>query len=377
VGNSQLYTTLGFDDKDYSTTENVNFEVSSIIFIPNYIAQDQEIEDYRVIRPRRCSTACNTNCVNQVCKATDRFFGYLNIGAPLKIDDSAIVSLTNINMFKPVINFVPQAESTPTFTDYLVSLDFDVNAYFSSSFTQNQNVIFAITNENKEEYLNLSNADVFPTEITSESSIALVIDRDGKLQLNHGYISWEKAAQVLDLQLGEKSVKDFSRIYISIRISYSDSESRVLIIADDIEYVFSMGSTSKNSPLNLFSLIYNHPSISNLNLNIIQPRLDTDVQKHAVAHLAIDYPSKLCESINSEGTCKNCVYPEFSNTGFCTYCATGYHLINGVCVKSEQLSSLTLAIDLKAQLQTQNLNLKAHLQAPDANLSLNTRIGLP
>ena len=91
----------------------------------------------------------------------------------------------------------------------------------------------------------------------------------------------------------------------------------------------NVGSHSVGSPVNFFSLVYTHPELEKVDLNIHNPRLANDMLYNAKEHNQVVYKENTCEFLDCN--CKTCYIPNKTKEAFCLRCKKGFKYFEGSC----------------------------------------------
>ena len=88
-------------------------------------------------------------------------------------------------------------------------------------------------------------------------------------------------------------------------------------------------------PLELFSLdtlVYTHPAVSTMRINVENPRLIYEYTNYYLGKSQdlTTYPSKKCKVNN----CIKCSFVFTSNFLICDRCESGFYLVNNLCMKN-------------------------------------------
>jgi len=325
---SQHLINLGFEDTDLQLDENVNFEIYGITINYNTVISDSQIDQLRLTKPRKCRTPCQTACIDRVCPPGQRIKESEEIGDILK--GTAIKSeitnkyLSNVPLFRPILDYKP----SQTFAYYLISFDLDVQAYLQNSYTKNNKILFLLHNMKKIEYDDLSMNDLIDDSLI-ENGVISVVNKNDELYITRGRIPWANLVDTDSIPLGGKTIKDFSRIYISLLVDTLDTSLRVLVLADEEQFVVGLGARTTIAPLSYHTYVYNHPAIKSVKLNLHVPRFHLDLKENAQIHLNTVYTSRLCSS--ADENCARCHNEENSFTLYCLACRKDFKFFDSKC----------------------------------------------
>jgi hypothetical protein len=99
--------------------------------------------------------------------------------------------------------------------------------------------------------------------------------------------------------------------------------------------------------LTFFSLVYHHPAIDKINLNVHNPRTDWDLAENGSIHTSTVYATNNC--ITADQNCAVCTVPESSFQAFCLKCKSGWSYFNGGCnAKSRTTNDVSISVNNSA-----------------------------
>jgi hypothetical protein len=337
--NAVVYIKLGFEDKLLSTTDNVSLEYSNIMFTPKDI--DRKVfELFRTKKPLACRTPCKFSCINRVCPTENRILNTLNIGNILSgskdiKQDKDLLYLSKLPLFRPVYS---DSGINQSFNYYLISFELDVNAFLSSKYNANKDILLALMNDNRKEYESLSMNDLIPNNMGSLGSLTIKYE-DGRLYIDSGYLPWTQELDRAEVPLN-RALNEYTKVFFSFLIDTSAKTNRMYVVADNVSYTKKIGTIGFAAPISYYTMIYNHPVLTKINLNLNSPRFDFDLAENAKIHLETEYPSNYCTYAGAN--CQHCDVSEMNGMNYCLKCKDSFVFYRQSCVSSYYQSQKNL-----------------------------------
>jgi hypothetical protein len=322
----------GYPDTTLDCTDNVSFELSYMSFMPNYLLIGEAAKIFKPVQPNLFFKPCMKPRVNMVCQEKDRLRTPINIGditsgvEVIKSNDPKDLSyLDNIPMFRPLYLDPPYAQS---FLFFQISFTLDVNAYLSSAYSANKDVLFVIHSNNKPDFETMSMNQAIPDSLARLGSLSLVNNK-GVLTIYNGYVPWSNTVSSFEIPLGGKSLSAFSKIYFSILFDNIKRSTRLVVMADDLLFNLDVTKNSFAAPITFNSLVFSHPVLNKLNLNLYNPRLVKDISENAQSQMKTVFKENTCEF--ADKNCKTCLLKENSKESYCLACKDGFVFYEGKC----------------------------------------------
>ena len=311
-----------------------SFQVSSFLFTPNWFAKDSiELEQYRLKEPPKCSNKCTKACDNNnLCPLEAYISTDINVGDAFADDDLKdkfdADSLKKSSMFRTLDDFVVDNLGTLVWTEALISFDIDTNQYLTSKYTTNKNILININNNPKSALKSLTMNDVVPSESLQYAVLGLELVNNGcKFYLGSSAV----ANTINNYNINFPSLAAFSKINVNVFLDTKNSIAKITVYIDDLRTFYDITPSYPLETLNLKTLIYSHPSISNVRFNVQNPRYVYELNNYYIGKSQdlTTYPSNVCGS-----DCVKCSYEIPSQTMLCTRCPKNYKLVNNQCLKS-------------------------------------------
>ena len=331
VFNSEKYATAKIGFVTNSKDIGYQFELTSLIFTSGWIPQDSiQLEMYRIKTPRKCTYRCLKNCdKNNLCP----FDAYLKNDiiiteskiAKIELDPA---SLQQLKMYRPINHLVPINEGNPIWTDVLFSMEIDMKALLSSTYKVNSKMIINVHNSKLANYRNLTMNDIIPNENVQFGLLSVT--------LNDGFTFFIGSSHITNLvssyDLGLDDIKALTKVTLNIYVDSRRRRARITVYLDDLKTFFEIKSVY---PLELFSLdtlVYTHPAVSTMRINVENPRLIYEYTNYYLGKSQdlTTYPSKKCKVNN----CIKCSFVFTSNFLICDRCESGFYLVNNLCMKN-------------------------------------------
>jgi len=246
---------------------------------------------------------------------------------PNIIQDPSLDYLSQISLFR---NVFENYTKNHMFNYFLISLDLDVNALLSSPYTTNSNIIFLLSNNRQfignTQYYN----DLISQNMIDSASLVLML-QDNSLILTGGNKLHQNVYYQYKISLGGQNVSQFSKIYLSLLVDTDNAIARMTVVADNL--LIPQTYNAHMLPLFFDSQIYTHPSLGELILVLVNPRLEVDYWTHGNEHFESQYPTSDCTSGNTE--CNICGYSVVTETAYCLSCRDGYQWYNNGCLAND------------------------------------------
>jgi hypothetical protein len=231
-------------------------------------------------------------------------------------------------MFRTLDDFVVENLGTLVWTEALISFDIDTNQYLTSKYTTNKNILININNNPKSALKSLTMNDVVPSESLQYAVLGLELVNNGlKFYLGSSAV----ANTINNYNINFPSLAAFSKINVNVFLDTKNSIAKITIYLDDLRTFYDITPSYPLETLNLKTLIYSHPSISNVRFNVQNPRYVYELNNYYIGKSQdlTTYPSNACGS-----DCVKCSYEIPSQTMLCTRCPKNYKLVNNKCLKS-------------------------------------------
>jgi hypothetical protein len=316
---------FGFDDEDTLTQQNVSFSIFGLMFNEN-LSINEKIESFRINDPRECYL-CKGKCIYGICDSSFREQNSITIGDIYTA--SEITSVEDIEkessklfLFRQLIN--DKKYHVQSFSRYVFSLQIDVDSYLSSKYNVNKNILLCITNDNKDLYEEMKLSDLIPSNTYRFGVLSIVYEK-GHLILYRGYLPWTGSVNGLEIPLGGKTLKEYSRI--NIILQFTREISRILVSADDVIFAQDIESTYNSESINPKSLVYTHPSIYNVKLNLFNPSIDVEYRQDESHYIPKE--RNYCKKIDPN--CNMCINMDNSITPYCISCLPGFNYFREEC----------------------------------------------
>jgi hypothetical protein len=216
-----------------------------------------------------------------------------------------------------------------SFSRYLVSLEFNVDSFLSSKYIANKDVLLCITNDNRKEFENMKMSDVIPSNVYKFAALSVVYS-EGNLYIHRGYLPWEATVNLLPIPLGGRPLKEISNLYIIIQCSRE--MTRIIAGADDMIFGVDLDNINSSESISTKSLVYNHPSLNSVKLNLHNPKIEVDYKENIKQHLSRSEPgsNKLCGLV--ESNCDTCANLDNSINFYCISCYPGFVFFRNQCL---------------------------------------------
>jgi hypothetical protein len=304
-----------------------SFEVATFVFTPNWYPTDTALSNlFRIRRPINCESKCKTMCdKNVLCPQNQRFLTQINLP-----DQSiqGVKQLCDVPLFRNLTSFFGSTVlSAPAFNKYLIGFELNIPAYQSSTYNTNKNLLVNINNEIEDCDLDLTN--VLPDRLIKYGVLSVEF-RGNALRFYIGGSRANTYAAYYDFVFDSNNFKGITRVSVEFYVNARENHGKLSIYIDDLRASFEIKTIYPPQPITRDVIIYTHPSVSSLRLNVHNPRFNFDFYYNIFKKsFANHYSSNLCRSRNN---CEKCSIIPKSTALFCDRCANGFKMIGNLCL---------------------------------------------
>jgi hypothetical protein len=302
-----------------------SFEVSSFVFLPNWYPNDSSlVQLYRIRRPNNCESKCKTVCdQNNLCPQNQRFLTTINLPPqvlPKEICDAPL--FRNLTTY-----FGDNTLSSPSFNKYLVAFELNIPALQSSTYTANKNFLININND-------VPNCDndfsmVLPDNVVKYGLLTAEY-RGNALRFYIGGSKDNTYAAFYDFVFESNNFKGISKVNVEFFVNAQENYGKLIIFIDDLNASYEIKTVYPPQPITRDTVIYTHPSISNVRVNVHNPRFNFDFYYNILQTAwGTTYASNLCRS---RAHCEKCSIIPQATSLYCDRCVKGYKMINNMCL---------------------------------------------
>jgi hypothetical protein len=178
--------------------------------------------------------------------------------------------------------------------------------------------------------------DLKMTNLIPESAFKFGIfsiqERNGVLKAYMGSNQSNNFVNSVDITF-RGGIKAYKKIYISILFDSYRKFTKMYAIADDIMVPFDITLANAPQMISLTSMIYNHPAITNIRLNVVNPRFDYDFENYYYqSQMFTDdrITSGICSS--NDKNCSKCIFVTADNSLSCNKCVNSFKLVDTICL---------------------------------------------
>jgi len=173
-------------------------------------------------------------------------------------------------------------------------------------------------------------SDVIPDNFI-KFSVASMTVQPGVIRLYLGGNKPNSYIKNTDFKFKSSVFLKLSKLVGQLYIDGANKIAKLKISIDDLSALYEISLQYIPGSINMNTLIYNHPAVNNVRVNVLNPRVNSDTQKYIVdtGLWSRSYSTDLCKSFKN---CQKCLYVPNTKLS-CTRCAKGYQLINNICYK--------------------------------------------
>ena len=315
------------------------FEVSSFVFSLNFLPKDTStIALYRVREPRNCESKCKSMCTcDLICPANMRIDSEINIPNT----DYGVTSVAhNPNLFNntPLFRnltseFGVDKSAAPSFSNYLIGFEINIVELQTSSYTSNKNMLININDQT--DVCNLKLNDVIPDSHIKYGLLSVEY-RGNAIRFYIGSSRADSYSSYYDFNFNSNNFKGISRINVQFLVSSYHNFGKIMIYIDDFRSSFEIKTVYPPQLITRDLMVYTHPSIRDVRINVHNPRYNFDFYRNIFAKsYALNWTSNLCKSRNN---CQKCSIAPKSTSMNCDRCHRGFQLIDNSCLDETSLN---------------------------------------
>ena len=302
-----------------------SFEISTFIFLPNWYPTDTTlISLYRIKVPSNCESKCKTACLkNGLCPPKDRFISQINVPNVILPKELCSVPLyRNLSTY-----FGNSTLSAPSFHTYLIGFEFNIPSFQSSTYKTNKNILINLNND-------VADCDNDLTYVLPDNviryGIVTVESRGNALRFYLGGSKANTYAAYYDFVFESNNYKGITKVNVELLVNSIEKTGKLVVYIDDLRASYEITTIYPPQPITRDTVIYSHPSITGVRINVHNPRFNFDFYYNIFSKTyGSTYPSLLCRS---RSHCEKCAIIPKATSLFCERCAKGYKMINNMCL---------------------------------------------
>jgi len=288
------------------------------VYNPNYFPADSAAyETYRIRKPVNCEARCGTKCDrNGLCPEKSRSAKQISI-PPSKG--------TLFQEVKPYFAIGKEAVSSQTYKKYLLGFDVNMQAFLTSKVSANKNILFSMSNHSGASKLKMT--DIIP-DSTIKYGVISVEYRGNALRFYIGGSQPNTYIAYYDFVF--ENFKAISKVSVELFVDGEHKNAILNIFIDDLRASYNIKTVYPPLPASSDSEIFSHPAVSNVRLNIHNPRFSYDFYLNIFNKgiFTSTFPSGLCKS---KRHCEKCSFVPNSASLSCNRCQKGFIMVNSVC----------------------------------------------
>ena len=382
------FSSINLDGLNKQIGSVTEYEISNIIFLPNYVYNGINIDRYRPPVPAKCDRNCLCSCSNNicpdVCKPRDKVISMLessvnssrletfrrigpyflnqifssgqkdnsvsldyfiinaeinlksfftsnpqlnvNLSKSMRVEQSAGIGSISSNIQSAGIGSISSNMISSSSSNGISSNIFNSPSATTMTNTKNSNILYILTNDLEAQYLKKN--EPIPEMISNFPIITLRVIDKNTLRITMGSFK-PFLISTKDIIL-KKSLNLITNLKVITYCDLRRNTAKITILADDgrFDVVFKYNYSSE--PINKKTLLYTSPFVSAFDLIISPARLDYAVRNFQKS----SSPSKtFCES----NQCSEC----YSNGSLetCLRCNDSNFLFNNACIPKSFITS--------------------------------------
>jgi hypothetical protein len=300
-----------------------SFEVSSFVYVPNHIPVDSlEVELYRIRKPVNCESRCQGRCApDLICPSK------LQFNKQFSLPNQGYNAKSPVALYRNITNFISKTPfSYPLFREYLIGFDINLRFLHTSNYTANKYTLVNMINE----VVNCSHTqNHVVTDNHFKYGIFSVELRPETLRFFMGGSQANSYASYYDFNF--KELKNVDTVRVSFYVNSDRNYGKIILHLDDLAASYTIATVYTPQPITRDTMVYTHPALNNLRINVHNPRFNFDFYKNILPKgYNVLHNSALCRS---KTNCDKCSIIADTPTIFCQKCSNGFKMINNMCLK--------------------------------------------